>query len=267
MIRNLLRCSLMVLPFWLASCGPDPQVKALQAESETLTQRLRVLEEDATRARQDAQAAERSLQELRAESLRKEKETKAGAEADRKKLEEVQKAFEDYKTKFRVTSRAKAVGLELAQLDCGSEGTFNQVKVMDLTPGTVRFQHAAGITTVALGRLGPEGRDRFGYQPEEAAAWHAAEQKKLQQQEDDALVAESKAATALIRRTGSGSSPKRDSTSQARQLCEKQLAALYASARRLQADRTCCPVHKRWQLGEWAARAAQLKAKLSALPR
>ncbi len=266
MIRILLRSPLLVLPLWLSSCGPDPQLQALQAETETLTQRLRVLEDDVTRAQQEARAAERSLQELRAESLRKDKEAKTETDDARQKLEEVQKAFEDYKTKFRVTSRTKAVGLELAELDCGSEGIFKQVKVMDLTPGTVRFQHAAGITTVALGRMGPEGRDRFGYHPEEAAAWHAAEQQKQLQREEEALVAESKAATAQIKQIGIAAK-NRNSAADARQRYEKHLASIYASARTLQADRTSCPVHKRWQLGEWAAVAARIKAKMAALPR
>ena len=266
MIRILLRGPLLILPFWLTSCGPDPQLNALQAETKTLTQRLRTLEEDVTRAKQEALAAERSLQELRAESLRKEKDTKAEKEAARQKLEEVQKAFEEYKTKFRLTSRTRAVGLELARLDCGSEGTFQQVKVMDLTPGTVRFHHATGITAVALGRLEPEVRARLGYNPEEAAAWHASERQKQLQQEDDALVAESKAATAQVQRLGVDAK-KRASSTDARQHYEKHLASLYTSARTLQADQTCCPVHKRWQLGEWAAEAAQLKAKMAALPR
>jgi len=244
------------------SCSPDTNRKAARDDTRILMERVEVLESDAKRAADEARAAERSLQTVREETKRKEKEATAERESLRKQTEEAVKALDDYKAKYRISYRSRAKGQRLARLDCGDGGVFENVEILSLTPGELRYHHANGIATVALGRPETGQREMLGYDPREAAVWLKERESKAESSGEGEAVRSSQSATASLSRT---KKPASFATGQRGQL-QASLSELYLRGRSLQADRNCCPVHKRYQLAEWAQQAARLKQRLATLP-
>lgn len=251
---------LVGLSLSLTACGPDVASKAASLENQMLKDRVLALEQDSTRAVNEARAAERSLQGARDDFARKEQEAKAERESLKKKLDESTKAFEEYKTKFRLTSRSRASGQKLAKLVCGEGKEYQDVEVVSLTPGELKFRHAAGLGKVALGQLDPQLREQFGYNPEEAAAWLEAEEKKAEAAEMAKIQTDNLASISKSKKGPSRFAMQQKAGYQA------SLQTLYNSARALQADRNACPVHKRYQLASWSALAERLKKQIAALP-
>ena len=243
----------------LASCDPDAARKAARAETKILMERVEVLELDVKRATNEARAAERSLQTLREEVTRREKEVRGEGESHKKKAEEAVRALDEYKSKYRVSYRSRAKGQRIARLDCGEGAVFEAVEILALTPGELRYHHANGIATVALGRLEAGQREMLGYDPEEAALWLKEKNDNLT---DEDLMAANSTAPA-----GSATKTKKPSFATGlRGRYQASLNELYLRGRALQSDRNCCPVHKSYQLADWAREASRLKQKLASLP-
>lgn len=246
-------------------CGPSASERAALNENRMLKERLSSLEEDARRDSESASAARASLQQLKEETEKKEK-TAAGERDDAKKrFEEVKKAFDDYRAKYRVTARAP--GVKIARLDLGQDKVYENVEIIEVTPGELRFHHSFGTAKVALGMLEPALRDRLDYDAEEAAVWMAAHAPKLPSLEEK----ETETDRLLLATVGKGSSAQKAAAQQSRNASRRKrlqadLNGLYASARTLQADRNCCPVHKRYQLAEWSQEAEKLKKAIAAIP-
>ncbi len=255
----ILRGALLISILCAGGCGPDATGSAAREENRILMERVDLLTEDAKRAADEARAAERSLQTVRAEAVRKEKEAQAERESLKKKTDEAVKALEDYKTKYRVTYRSKAAGRKMERLDSGTDGVFEEVQILTLTPGELRFHHRNGVATLALGQLNADLRETLAYDPEEAVAWM-----KEQQEKQAASGVEAAAERTLAAATGTKS--KKSPASGPKGRYQTNLNFLYARARDLQADANACPVHKRYQLAVWAREAAGLKQKLAALP-
>ena len=260
---NRLRCgSLLVLTLATSGCGPTEGHRAALAETKKLQERIQFLQEDVARVTSEAKGAQRSIDSAREEATRREQETKAEREALQKKLNEVLKAFEEYQGKYRLSAQHRAAGQRLATLDGGAGRVFKDVEVLSITPGELRFRHASGLDKVPLGQLEASLRERFAYDPEKAAAWLAGERQKEVDEETNALIAETKAAHATVSRMQRAKS----GSNGTRLRYQQNLNAIYASANALQADRNCCPVHKRYQLAEWSAEAARIKQRMAALP-
>ncbi|RYD30527.1 MAG: hypothetical protein EOP86_19780, partial [Verrucomicrobiaceae bacterium] len=80
-----------------------------------LKERVSSLEEDTKRDSEAASAARTTLQQLKEETEKKEKSAAAERDEAKKRFEEVKKAFDDYRAKYRVTARAP--GVRIARLD------------------------------------------------------------------------------------------------------------------------------------------------------
>ena len=263
MKSGLLFISIAACALLAVSCAPDGSRKAARDESRVLMERLDVLTADATRAQEQNRVIERALASLREESAQKEKEALAERESLRKKTDEAIKALEDYKAKYRITLRSRAKGTRLAEIDGVDAGKFQNVEILELTPGEVRFHHQSGIATVSLGRLPAALRETLGYDPAESAAWLAAEHAKLLAAKGDgALIRESFALSTTL------SKKKKIAAfdTGVRGRLKASLNELSLRGTALQNDRNCCPVHKRSQLAEMAQDAARIKQRLASLP-
>ena len=245
-------------------CGPSTQQKAAINENQKLKERVKALEDQALREESEGRLARASLRELRAESEKKEEAATTEKESLKKQLEEVRKAYDAYRAKYRVTARA--AGQKLARLDCGDGKVFENVEITEVTPGELRFHHTFGMGRVPLGMLEPGLRDRLDYDPEEAASWLAKNRPVVavaaDEGDDNGPAPSGAAGKAKIKPAVAKRSP----NAGIRQRYVSDLNSLYASARSLQADRNCCPVHKRYQLASWGEEAARLKKIIASLP-
>ena len=255
--------SVIGVSLMLAGCGPTAQQKAALNENQKLKERVKTLEEQTLREEEESRVARAGLRELREESTKKERESTAERETLKKQLDEVKKAYDAYRAKYRVTARAS--GQKLARLDCGDGKVFDNVEVTEVTPGELRFHHSFGMGRVPLGMLEPALRERLDYDAEEAAAWLAANRPALASSED-AVGDTGHAADAAGKKKLKQAAAKRSASAQTRQRYLADLNSIYASARALQADRNCCPVHRRYQLASWAEDAAKLKKRIALLP-
>jgi hypothetical protein len=71
--------------------------------------------------------------------------------------------------------------------------TYNGVRFGRATPTSVTIFHSTGVATVPLAKLPPEFQKQFGYDPQQAAAWQAAQQQAAAETAD----AQRKAAAAV----------------------------------------------------------------------
>ena len=257
-------CTLLPLAFLFPACGPGGSSDAARESGRIMQDRISMLEADLTKAANESKLNQRSLDSSRMERLKMEQQAKEERAVLQKKLDQLTKDFEDYKNKFRLTSRNRAAGQRLERLVCGGGVIYDQVEILSLTPGELRFRHASGLGKVALGRLDGELREKFGYNAAEAAAWQLAEFKK---EELDENAGEKIAAPA----TGKVKPDRVELRAKERAHAIRRnyvitLNNLVASARNLQADQNCCPIHKREQLTAWSAQAARLRAKIAAIP-
>lgn len=243
-------------------CFSDSRETAAVIEVESLRDRVSTLQEEAAKEASESRAARASLREIREETERREKESAAEREAMKKQLEEMKKAFDEYKAKHRLAARAP--GRKFDRMDCGKGHVYTRVEIIEVTPGEMRFSHADGLAKVPLGMIEPSLRDHLDYDPAEAAAWMAANAPKVtfdggEDTGPAGLTASRSAVKKSVNRqfTASASLRKR---------YQRSLNALYAEARALQADKNCCPVHKRHQLAGWSREANELKQRIAALP-
>lgn len=262
---SLAGCSLAV-----CSCDNSAAQRTAESEAATLKAQNEFLTETMAKATNDAKAAQRGLDDLRAEQNRKDGETRASQEALKKQLIEVQKSFEQYKEKYRVSARKRAPGLKLAMLACGTEEVYKDVEILTITPGQLNIRHSSGLAKVPMGRLEHGLRERFAYDADEATAWLASERKKELEAEA------AKQERIIIGATGSGGT----SAGRARQASSRQaynpqtrlnyvaqLNKVYANARAVQACNSGCPVHKRYELQALAQDAEELKRTIASLPK
>jgi hypothetical protein len=272
-MKRILCASLVGLSLGLCGCDESSAVRLAKSEATLLKSQNEFLTENLAKVANEAKAAQRALEAVRAEQSSKETEIRQAHESLKKQLNEVQKSFDQYKEKFRVSARTKAPGLRLPVLACGEEEIYKDVEVLAINPGELKFRHSAGLGKMPLGRLEQALRDRFAYDPEEANAWLASERKK----EVDAEVALQERVMPAGTGTGATSAgrsregfnpgqSKGKADPQKRLNYVARLNKVYASARSLQADNTGCPIHKRYELAALAREANELKQTIASLP-
>lgn len=84
------------------------------------------------------------------------------------KLAEVGESFEEYKEKYRIAERAKAIGETMDKLNTKDGDVYEQVKILEVTAIGVKIMHKAGNTRVEYHRLPDEMQDRFQFTKEGA---------------------------------------------------------------------------------------------------
>jgi hypothetical protein len=96
---------------------------------------------------------------------------------------------------FLVCAFATAIALGAeTNLTLAVDGvTYHDVRFGRATPTSVTVFHSTGVATIPLAKLPPELQKQFGYDPQQAAAWQAAQQKAAAEAAD----AQRKAAAAV----------------------------------------------------------------------
>lgn len=266
MIPSAAAVSLTLL---FTSCEPGESERARLNELQTLRQDIRTMQDQSDREAADNRAIKASLRQAQEDAAKREQQATAERDAAQKKLEEVKKAFDDYRAKYRITARAP--GQKFAKMDCGEGNVYNNVEIIEVTPGEMRFHHDAGTAKVALGMIERPIRERLDYDPMEAEAWlasHSPKKSLLDKDDDDIESITGKISRSSPGKTTASTSSTRNAlaTERIRKRYETDLSSLYRMARALQADQNCCPVHKKYQLASWSQEAAQLKKRLASLP-
>ncbi len=68
--------------------------------------------------------------------------------------------------------------------------TYEEVRWQRVTPTTVTIFHKTGVATIPLDKLPPELQKRFGYDPDKAASYNAAQQQAAAQQARQAAISQ-----------------------------------------------------------------------------
>ena len=108
--------------------------------------------------------------------------------------------------------------------------TYRNVRFERATPASVTIFYTTGVATIPLEKLPPEFQKRFGYDPQQAAQWQAAQQKAA----PDVAEAQRKAAAAAESKLTVGYDPQRASELQTAQ--QKAAAEAGAALRKTVAD-------------------------------
>lgn len=164
---------LLPLALPLASCGPSAGQAAAEARARRLTQQVEELEQKMQSVQAEQVKNKSELGKAKEENQALSDQLRAAQEQSgtaRKKIEELERAHEEYKTKYKTSQRQKLAGQKLAQLKSTDGRTFSEVSILAVTPGEMRFRHAGGTAALPLGQMEEPMRERVAYDPEEAGA-------------------------------------------------------------------------------------------------
>lgn len=160
-------------------------------------------ERDARReAEEKLEEAEKTIKDLKKEagavddlnSEKRELETESqklreSLESKSKEFDELKKDFDTYKTRYRVSIRAKLVGSKIASITTKDGKTFSNCTVKDLTPVGLKISHTQGTGRVRFEDLPEETAEKFGYDAELAKKYLASEATRAEEQAVAAAVA------------------------------------------------------------------------------
>lgn len=241
-------CSLLPA-LLLTACDLGGEKQRLNAELTQLKERLKERETELQDAERKAKQALSSQKELKEKVGALESEL----EAARKKAEETEKEFKEYKNTYRASVRKRAVGAQLASLSTAEHGEFKNITVLAVNPGEVRLQHEHGVASLPLGSLPEALRNKFGYDPEEAAAWAQAKMEEALKKEEEALLAQNFGASGKggkgdkKAKTTSASAPGAAAQRQREDriaFMKRRQAEIMAAVNRVKNDRQSCPVYR-----------------------
>lgn len=257
---------LLPLALPLTSCGPSAGQVAAETKAKRLSQQVEELEQKMQSVQAVQLQNKSELGKAKEENKALSEQLRAAQEQSntaRKKIDELERAHEEYKTKYKTSQRQKLAGQKLAQLKSTDGRTFSEVSILAVTPGEMRFRHAGGTAALPLGQMEEPLRERLAYDPEEASAWLAAEQAKILARLSEAEEGEDTSTPAKT----SIASNQSDRAEIARRLqsYRSQLSSLMEDGRRLKADRNACPVHKQSQLAAWGQEAEWLRKRIAKL--
>jgi hypothetical protein len=155
----------------MSSCNPGAE-KAAAAQTEEISSLERTkarLEHELKLLRADIERRESEIIQKNDELLKSNDELKAQLEKAQDEAAKLKREFDDYVSKYKVSLRSKAKGLELPRLEAAQQ-VFEAVVVREVTPKDVSFSHAGGAARVPLAKLTPDLQRRFLYDPEEVKA-------------------------------------------------------------------------------------------------
>ncbi len=164
--------ALLTVGALLSSCtkapvatGPsDADLQKLQTDLSALQSERKLLEEEYTRKFNEVIEKNKQSEDAK-EELRK------SLEHSQDEMDKLKKEFEDYKAKYRVSVRSKAVGRAYATISTTDAKTYSEAIVTGLTPVTLSIKHRDGLAKVALAKLQPALATEMGYDEMDAKRW------------------------------------------------------------------------------------------------
>ncbi len=132
----------------LAGCVPAGQYEKLGEDYELQGQQIFELKEENDRLNKSTKSLTKEVEELREKAKQLEE-----LEALKQELETIKKEFLDYKEKYRLGVRKKAVGTDLGQLVTRDGRRYENAIVRGFTETEMLISHRAGLATIDFKNL------------------------------------------------------------------------------------------------------------------
>ena len=151
--RLLFILAILTLP----SCKDDEHLSQLQEEVRTLSDQQNQARSETNRLKAQLDSLGKERDALKADRARLDAEV----ETLRKTLDQLQRDFTDYRSKYRISMREKAPGMDLGDIVVDGR-TYRKVKVREATEDLLSILHDSGLQKFAWNVLPVEIRKLFG---------------------------------------------------------------------------------------------------------
>jgi len=150
------------LPLMLCHCddgGANIKLKGLRDEIDQLSHQNYETQQQVDRLNSQIKAARTEKAKLEEEKAKVEAER----EAANKKVDQLQRDFESYKAKYKLSMKTRAPGLNVADFTSADGKTYQHVVLREITDTHVNFTHDAGIMKLHYKMLPESLQDMLGY--------------------------------------------------------------------------------------------------------
>ncbi|MBL9146039.1 MAG: hypothetical protein JNM99_20325 [Verrucomicrobiaceae bacterium] len=152
--------SLLVL--LLCQCddgGANIKIKGLRDEIDQLNHQNYETQQQVTRLQSQIESSRNERKKLEEEKARVEAER----ESAQKDLQQLQKDFETYKSKYKLSMRQRAPGLEVGNFTSADGKAYQHVVLKEITDSQVNFTHDGGIMKLHYKDLPESLQDMLGF--------------------------------------------------------------------------------------------------------
>lgn len=159
--------SLLVL--LLCQCddgGANIKIKGLRDEIDQLNHQNYETQQQVTRLQSQIEASRNERKKLEEEKAKVESER----ESAQKDLQQLQKDFETYKSKYKLSMRQRAPGLEVGNFTSADGKSYQHVVLKEITDSQVNFTHDGGIMKLHYKDLPETLQDMLGFLIEDKPA-------------------------------------------------------------------------------------------------
>ena len=112
-----------------------------------------------------------SLGAEKAEAQTRTRQAEAELEGVMGEIKAIREEFDQYKRKFRISFRSKAVGSKFESIALGDGTTLKRAEITQISPAGFRIKHANGINQIAYTRLPLELQEKYMFSAEEALGY------------------------------------------------------------------------------------------------
>jgi chromosome segregation ATPase len=150
------------LALMLCQCddgGANIKIKGLKDELDQLNHQHYDTQQQVSRLQSQIEASRAERKKLEDEKAKVEVER----ESARKDLQQLQRDFETYKTKYKLSMRQRAPGLEVGNFTSADGKSYQRVVLKEITDTQVNFTHDGGIMKLHYKDLPESLQDMLGF--------------------------------------------------------------------------------------------------------
>ena len=156
---------------FLSSCVSEEEVLAAERKAEMLETKIQDLEDDQKLEIERLVKELESLGSEKAEAQSRTRQAESELEGMVEEIKAIREEFDQYKRKFRISFRSKAVGTKFDSIALDDGTTYKGVEITEINPAGFRVKHSSGINRIAYTKLPLEIQEQYMFSAEEALSF------------------------------------------------------------------------------------------------
>ena len=153
---------------FLSSCVSEEEIRSAERKADLLETKIKDLEDD------QALEIERLVKELeslgaeKAEAQTRTRQAESELDGVMEEIKSIREEFDDYKRKYRISFRSKAVGTKIDTIALNDGTILKRVEITEINPAGFKIKHSNGINKLAYTKLPLELQEQYMFSAEEA---------------------------------------------------------------------------------------------------
>ena len=182
MTKNKIRSAVLLPPIarvaipaialtFLSSCVSEEEVRSAERKAELLENKIKDLEDDQKLEIERLVKELESLGAEKAEAQTRTRQAESELEGMMEEVKAIRDEFDQYKRKYRISFRSKAVGSKFESIALGDGTTLKRAEITQISPAGFRIKHSNGINQIAYTKLPLELQEQYMFSAEEALGY------------------------------------------------------------------------------------------------